>query len=777
MDNFGLSQVKCSVANSYLHRNIKTLAQKGMTEADVSKALPKGQWGVYQGGWDNIPHNTLLFEGQFTSPYGGSLVDYQFFKTGNLIKVKKPLSPDTDIIPKEQMEAYLDSDKWNIWLPGQEAPVVSSVSKSIGHMSDEDIATMFVKTKDEVATAKGINIKGANPQLDQFVYDAIGSETGYTAAEVKGKIDAYKATGKKLSALKKKVVPKKAPKMEPVVLEELDYTAQKYYDAWKKEIDEGELTIGELQNIYNSSESKVYKTASKKLLDDIKAKPVDDLAAKVAKKKADLKKMEDSEGFIDSLQLIAENPGGAFPEVSQLAAKELLNELKSKIPLQAGEDVVKAAVKDVMDATPTYLDEDVAKAYIKAKDQVVSNDHNPWTLYTQNVKEMDEQIFKLMDQAYGINLSPNDIKKQVAKYLSEGNKLSVLKKKMAKTGEYEPKAPTLKKKKGDPTGSGKTSKTQAQKDIADAADAGYLDDASDFVMDANLEQSVYMQLQGSLYAGLDGAAVYERFEQLLNQVSSLSAWDQGKKKPNILQLVRAYDKLKAKQLGIPNGNFYEKKLVEYAASPTGKAKIQAAKQAKQLEENLPPLPADSSSFLHLSSREASEMQANQRKWTPDERNGLREYTGAAYRDMNTALRRGVAKTNAYWREIQAAQKAMQAVPQQFLVTRGCDFAQFGLGSYEQALQLIGKTVQDKGFLSTSVGQYPAFSGSVRLQIEIPQGTHGSYVDDISMHRGEEEFLVAAGTKYQVLRVTKNGYQTEIRLRAIPGSHTAVKDLE
>ena len=94
-------------------------------------------------------------------------------------------------------------------------PAVPQNSTSTGSMTDEDVATLFVQLKDQMAKEKGINIKGSNPDLDALVHKAIGDQTGYTAAEVKGKIDAYKASGKKLSALKKKTLKKQPPPPKP----------------------------------------------------------------------------------------------------------------------------------------------------------------------------------------------------------------------------------------------------------------------------------------------------------------------------------------------------------------------------------------------------------------------------------------------------------------------------------------------------------------------------------------------------------------------------------
>lgn len=642
----------CSVSAAYQAKSAEKLKVLGQTEAQAKNATLQGHYGYLKGSWDHLPDGEHLFDA--THIQQG--VKWKVEKFGDKALFKAPNGSSFNV-SLDGIENYLESKGWSFDLPGGKSPV-SSVSKSIGNMSDEDVATMFVKTKDEIAKAKGINIKGINTELDNMVYEAISKEIGYTPGEVKAKVDAYKASGKKLSVLKKKTVPKTAPK-----------------------------------------------------------------------------------------------PNG--------------------VPTAPTPEAITHAAEDVVQHIPAYMDEDVAKAYIKAKDQLAADPDNPWTLYTQNNEAFDQAIYKLMEQSYGIHLPPNAIKNQIANYLGGGNKLSVLKKKMAKSGEYKPEAPTLKKKKGDPTGTGKTSKTQAQKDIKDAADAGHHPgDAYSF--SSVEEDKVFDNLKNSLYAGMNNENAYNYFVTIRDNWKIYSPG--SKSTPSVLDLVRVYDKKKAAQLGIENGHFYEKKVAEYASSPAGQAKIQAAKDAAELEKNLPPLPADSDGFQVISPEDARAMQKTLDPWSPAEQSGLKHYTGGSYREMNSYLRSNGTGyvSDANRQAINRAQAGMRPMPRDLLVHRGCDFQQFGIGSYEEALKLIGKTVQDKGFLSTSAGGSGAFSGSVQLVVEVPKGTYAAYVQSISNYYHEKEMLLAAGTKYQVLGVTKSGYQTTIRVRAIPGSHTKGK---
>jgi len=644
----------CSVSAAFQAKQYEKLKGLGQTEAQAKHAVIQGHYGYVKGSFPNLEYGEHVFD----ATYGPTGDAYKILKGDHGYQLTRVIQGEThvSIMSEAKLEELLASDKWAFDLPGGSSPI-SEISKSVGNMSDEDVATMFVKTKDEIAKAKNLNIKGVNPELDGMVYDAIAKEIGYTPAEVKAKIDAYKADGHKLSALKKKVVPKTAP-----------------------------------------------------------------------------------------------TPNG--------------------VPIKPTVDAVHQAAEDVVQHIPAYMDEDVAKAYIKAKDQIAADPDNPWTLYTQNNEAFDQAIYKLMEQSYGIHLPPETIRQQISDYLGGGNKLSVLKKKMAKTGEYTPQAPTLKAKKGDPTGIGKTSKTQAQQDISNAAQAGYHPNPNVSEMaitNPGQLNYVFEDLKNSIFAGMSPEHLYDQM-----WTSYLKFQQQyPHHKASLLDYVRAYDKKKAAQLGIENGFFYEKKVVEYASSPTGQAKILAQKAAKDLEANLPPLPADSADYRVFSTSEANAMQRTLEPWTAEQQRGLTTYTGGSYRQMNQWLRgdRAGWLDEGLKKAVHNAQAGMRSMPRKVLVHRGCDFQQFGLQSYEQALQLVGKTVQDKGFLSTSVGGRGAFSGSVQLEVELPVGTSASYIQSISSYHSEKEMLIAAGTKYEVLSVSKSGYQTTVRIRAIPGSHT------
>lgn len=684
----GAEDKTCSVAAKYASKLAHDLKAKGLlSEADWQQQIHLGTWGVIKGKLEaGLMPDVKLAEWKLHT----NAVPWKIgVKNGEIVAVR--LGEEVLLEIKDFEEYWVQvagngggaSWKWFGPYAPKESPLLGSTS--VGAMTDQDVATLFVKTKDEIAKAKGINIKGANPWLDNEVFAAIAKETGYTAAEVKAKVEAYKATGKKLSSLKKKVLPKEAKKVDPVE---------------PKKPDSKPTTL---------NEDGVVKDAA----------------------------------------------GAPPPE---------------GVPTAAGQDAVDNAVQTLHAELPEYTDEQVAKAYIKAKDQIAADVNNPWTLYTQNNPEFESAIIHKMAKEYDIELTADQIKKHLADYIGGGNKLSVLKKKMAKTGEHQPVADTLKKKKGDPSTTGKTTKTQAQKEIADAAEVGYQPAGSNPFTTPDVDQTevVFNNLKQKLFAGMQPETLYDEIAAMTKKFNDYY--------PNahasMLDIVRIYDINKSKQLGIPNGFFYEKKLVEYAASPEGQAKIQAIKTAKQLEADLPPLPADSGTFQEISPTEAQRMQDGLEPWKATESSALRSYSGSSYMEMNGYLRgSGGYISDAMKRAVNNAQKGMRAMPRKLLVHRGCSFKQFGLSSYEEALGMVGKTMQEKGFLSTSVGGRAAFSGAVYLEIEVPVGTKAAFIKSISQHASENELLIAAGTKYEVLSVTKDGYQVKVRVRAIPGSES------
>lgn len=603
---------------------------------------------------------------------------------------------------------------------------VNSGSDSPGSMSHEDVAALFVKVKDDLAKEKGLNIKGANPTLDEEVYKAIGNGTGYTPAEVKAKIDAYKAAGNKLSALKKKVQAgtKQVPALKP---------AQR-------------PTSG--------------------------PKP---LVPDAGTGKPDPK------------------PNG----VPTVATPTLANTIKNEVKETAEADPAKV-----------YSDEDVAAAYIIAKDKVVAGSGGKWTLYTKN-DEMDLEIAIQVGLKTGLN--PTQQKEAIANYLASGKKLSVLKKQLAKQGAFKPEADTLKKTKAE--------KTQEEKaaEVAAKADEGYTPTPTpatgnppvDTAKPATKSEEKKAQNAGDisgipdsfkkdLYANFkaQGSKAYlssgneSTYEAILTVQVNMKAKGQDL---TLLQILRVIDEQGAIKFNADNQKLFEKKTATWLTTPEAatflkkqeaelakkaeqaKLKAEAEKKAKEMEANQPPLPADSTQYQGWSLDKAAKVSKtwlDRDPWTDRQRRDLTYYTGGSYYEMNNHLRRGAHADERSKNAIVGAKAGMRPTTEAILVKRGTGLDQFetlGISNQDGHLMwtITGKTFTDPGFLSTSAGGRAAFSGKPAiLEVECPVGTPMAYVAPISNYPHENEMLLQAGLEYKVLNVRKEGGQFVVRMRVV-----------
>jgi hypothetical protein len=154
----------------------------------------------------------------------------------------------------------------------------------------------------------------------------------------------------------------------------------------------------------------------------------------------------------------------------------------------------------------------------------------------------------------------------------------------------------------------------------------------------------------------------------------------------------------------------------------------------------------------------------------DQTKALVNYTGGGFGGMNNYLRSPTSTASPLVKEqVIHVQRSMIPLPKPVLLERGTGWDQFPVGfrDAEQVRKLVGKTLQEPGFMSTALaGSHGAFGDSVRLVIEAPAGTPGRFVKKWSLHPSENELLLAAGTKFRVLSVSQGGYPTVVRLRVV-----------
>ena len=85
---------------------------------------------------------------------------------------------------------------------------------------------------------------------------------------------------------------------------------------------------------------------------------------------------------------------------------------------------------------------------------------------------------------------------------------------------------------------------------------------------------------------------------------------------------------------------------------------------------------------------------------------------------------------------------------------------------------VGKTVTDKGYVSTSRSKEEAkkfgYGSSVSIDIKVPKGTKALYMPRINPRRGvkERELLLDRNTKYKVVKRTDKDGITKITLEIV-----------
>jgi hypothetical protein len=155
---------------------------------------------------------------------------------------------------------------------------------------------------------------------------------------------------------------------------------------------------------------------------------------------------------------------------------------------------------------------------------------------------------------------------------------------------------------------------------------------------------------------------------------------------------------------------------------------------------------------------------------------LKNYTNSGYSEINRYLRGMSQGSDTIRIRVSAIDKAMKTVTSPMTVTRGMSLDGFGLGqigagtaeSIREAL--VGTIFSDAGFLSTSIAPQGVFRQTVRLVIEVPPGAKGVYVQGISSHKSEFEFIMARDTKMMVTSVEwEGGSQYIVRARVLIGA--------
>lgn len=156
-------------------------------------------------------------------------------------------------------------------------------------------------------------------------------------------------------------------------------------------------------------------------------------------------------------------------------------------------------------------------------------------------------------------------------------------------------------------------------------------------------------------------------------------------------------------------------------------------------------------------------------WTEENIAGLETYVSlSGFYLINSTLRQtddAVAYAKAHPGDVETAQRdterirdAMRPLPTDETVYRGVKLSQFpGLTNLDQLPTLVGKTVHDKAFVSTSkelsgkfLGSGAAVNDSILMKINVPAGYPVADLEKMFDKKwGEKEMLLDSGTTFVV----------------------------
>ena len=148
-----------------------------------------------------------------------------------------------------------------------------------------------------------------------------------------------------------------------------------------------------------------------------------------------------------------------------------------------------------------------------------------------------------------------------------------------------------------------------------------------------------------------------------------------------------------------------------------------------------------------------------------EQMAINTYSGDDYFDINQQLRDGTCcSTPEMQRTVDGLNSALKkgTMPTDTILYRGISNQGFA-DSFRNGSIKAGDAFTDNGYASTSAasriaGNYatPNNPRSVSMEILAPRGTNGAYIESFTQWPGEAEFLLPAGTTFQVINVDTSG---------------------
>lgn len=277
---------------------------------------------------------------------------------------------------------------------------------------------------------------------------------------------------------------------------------------------------------------------------------------------------------------------------------------------------------------------------------------------------------------------------------------------------------------------------------------------------------------------------------------------------SLLQVLRAVDQQASTNASTTNNNLFEKKVVAWLGTPSGKTAAQnvhtnfklspAAKKQVELSKALASFqtksdnkaqgtaaykkidamlnaytvaPHTSSSKYPVPSKDqAFELHAQMiadKPWTDAEKAAIKSYTSSS--DTMNAYMRTFGNTSSGGTSAKRIQEAMRPAPENMMVYRNSYsvFDDKWKPSVEELSPTIGKAFYEDGFSSTTISPSVFGGRPYQYQIEVPKGTPVAWAQASTHHPNEQEFILGAGLKFEVLSAHKAGFVTVIKMRVVP----------
>lgn len=256
----------------------------------------------------------------------------------------------------------------------------------------------------------------------------------------------------------------------------------------------------------------------------------------------------------------------------------------------------------------------------------------------------------------------------------------------------------------------------------------------------------------------------------------------------LLQVLNAVDAYGAQKAGKPNTGVYKDKIIAWLKTPVGK------KKSNDILNPPPPPPpfaltppskiskpdvnVTSEDFKPTTATSMQKIQdtmlAKHDFWTQAQKDALRGYTGSDYMLINTSLRGDTKMSPTLQYQVKNMQAAMKPLGKNVLLFRQTHTLFTGQKDFSLSgmKKLVGTVIQDKGFTSVSTDKkYASGEAKFSLEVEVPRGTPAAFVKSLSHYKSENETVLAAGTKFEIISVTQhpNEYVGHllVRLRVVP----------